>query len=125
MNPAYRETVFRMGGTKPDPPFWIVTAHNPNGRKTTDSENHRRDGLLYQFLVAGGETPIRATGLSPDETHAEAGWTVRDETRAREAGEFFHQEALYRIENGCLFLVDLASENEENLGDWPSRLLPS
>lgn len=122
MNPAYRETVFRLEGPEPRQPFWIVTAHNPEGRIATEDSNHRNDEALLGFLRSHGESPVRATGLSPDETHAEPGWTIRSEELALQAAEWFRQEALYRIEEDTLILVDLASGKEGPLGPWRPRI---
>ncbi len=122
MNPAYRETLFHLEGPEPDQPFWIVTAHNPHGRIAAEADNRRNDGALLQFLREHGETPVRATGLAPDESHAEPGWTIRNPESALEAARRFEQEALYRIEADTLFLIELASGAEETLGPWPPRV---
>jgi len=122
VNPAYRTTVFRLEGAPPNQPFWIVTAFNPEGRRVAEENNRRKDHELLAWLTKRNETPIRVTGLSPDGSHAEPGWTITHSSIAREAGETFDQEALYRIQGGKLFLVDLATGSEENLGPWKTRL---
>lgn len=122
MNPAYRDTVFRLEGPEPAQPFWIVTAHNPNGRVTDEHSNHRSDEALLGFLRSHGEIPARVTGLAPDETHAEPGWSIHQERLALKAAEWFRQKAFYRVEDDTLFLVDQETLEEENLGPWHPRL---
>lgn len=123
MNPAYRTAVFAVGKPPPSQPFWVVTACNPGGRTASEGENRRADLRLREALVGRGESPSRVTGLAPDRSHAEPGWTIRSAETARELAGRFRQEAYYRIHDDRLVLVETESGTEEDLGAWPPRIV--
>ncbi|MEM0966290.1 MAG: DUF3293 domain-containing protein [Verrucomicrobiota bacterium] len=123
MNPAYRVIRFTTEKPVPFPNFSVVTAFNPFGKVVEDEINEREDRKLYGAILDLGEKPIQITGMSHDGSHWEHGWTVLDADSAVTLGKQFHQEAIYRIEEGTLLLVDLSSGHTEDLGQWSDHLL--
>ncbi|MFP4352602.1 MAG: DUF3293 domain-containing protein [Puniceicoccaceae bacterium] len=119
MNPAYRTVVFAVGEPPPEKPFWIVTAWNPEGRPADGAANRKADADLLAALRRTGETPVRVTGMSPDRSHREPGWSVKDRETALSLARRFRQEAVYRIDRaGQLHLHETATGAEERLGRW-------
>lgn len=123
MNPAYRKVVFSIEGSSPGSDFSIVTAWNPQSQPTPDSVNRVEDERLRQMLRALGENPIRVTGMSPDRSHREPGWTIENAATAERLAREFDQAALYRIEAGILKLIDLKTGSNEDLGKWQDFLV--
>jgi hypothetical protein len=107
LNPAYHQTVFEyIPAGKPDD-FWVITAHNPEGRPADPGDNIAADAQLISDIDALEITPFRIIGLSPDETHAEPGWGFPcDEATALEIGRRYHQQAVYHFTAGRIDLVD-------------------
>lgn len=129
MNPAYQTTVFTCEGKLPSS-FVIITAYNPNGKRSSPlSRNRHQDATLKSVLVSRGLTPIRVTGMSPDEAHQEPGWAVAlSDAEALELGRVFKQEAIYIVREGALYLTSCAhprrgqAREEHHLGAWLDRV---
>ena len=118
MNPAYRSAVFQVEGTLPATHFSIVTAYNPNGVLTDSASNAVADQQLLQAIQQNGESPVRITGMSPDRSHQEPGWSIEDEKEALRLAQKFFQVALYRVIEGDLFLIERETGTREKLGKW-------
>ncbi|MGE9290274.1 MAG: DUF3293 domain-containing protein [Puniceicoccales bacterium] len=124
MNPAYRTAVFSIQGELPPDGFSIVTAYNPEGQVTDPSTNQSADIDLRSAIQASGETPARITGMSPDRSHKEPGWSVRNHEQALRLARKFRQIALYRVDSGSLWLVETKTGKAEELGSWKNFLAP-
>lgn len=119
MNPAYRTVVFAVGDPPPGKPFWVLTAWNPEGRPTNADANRKADAELLEALRRAGEKPVRVTGMSPDKSHREPGWSVENGETALSLARLFRQEAVYRIDRaGQLHLYEIATGAGEVLGQW-------
>ena len=116
MNPAYRNVVIRVEGKIPSCDFSIVTACNPKGQINSKESNRQADQKLRDALADLTPPPLRATGMSPDQSHQEPGWTVWDLDESIRLGREFQQEAIYRVTRGTLHLIALNTEIHETLG---------
>lgn len=122
----YHQTLFRLEGA-PDPlpgAFAIITAWNPMGRSAPIVENESADRALHTCLGEMTGTLFRATGGSPDFTHAEPGWAAaisRDE--AIRIGRLYRQLAVWWIEGDDLHLVDSGSGASEPVGPFRARIV--
>ena len=102
----YLQTVFQYSpADKPDA-FWVVTAHNPNGKSAAPGDNILADAQLHEELKELKITSFRVTGLSPDESHAEPGWGFAcEEATALRLGRQFQQEAIFHFQEELIELV--------------------
>ena len=128
MNPAYQTTVFDWEGSLPHT-FVVITAYNPNGKRSSpESRNRHQDATLKSVLLGRGLSPVRVTGMSPDQVHQEPGWAVElSEHDALELGRVFKQEAIYIIRDGQIYLTSCAHprrgqiREEHHMGKWADR----
>jgi len=126
-NPAYFETVFLV----PRPPvswpriFAIVTAHNPDGRLSTEAANNEYGRELAQYLQSEGIESFAVVGASADLRHHEAGrgFAVTDLARAAAISARFRQQAFFWVEDGVVFLCTDASGKGWEVGRWKERLV--
>lgn len=105
MHPAYFETRFRTPTPVLSWPasFAIVTAHATTGTSWSAEENEQADLRLQAAL--GDRWRERITGYSPETGHAEPGWAVTLAFHeACDLGARFHQDAVYLVESGTLFV---------------------
>ena len=129
MNPVfpseYYETRFKLEGA-PDPlpkAFAIITAHNPMNRVMTPRINRKADLRLKRLLERKLLPHFRATGMSPDGTHAEPGWAVETTLPiALAITRRYKQFALWWIENSELDLVHHDGVAREGAGEFSDRL---
>jgi hypothetical protein len=124
LNPAYFQTLFEYEGPEPVWPesFAIITAHNPLGRDASPEENAAADHRLETVLRNHHAILCRLTGLSPDRTHAEAGWAAQlDFERAIRLGREFHQDAFYFIEGDELFVSSCEHPDKIIVGPFRER----
>ena len=128
MNPHYSTTVFRAETPVHGWPsaFAIITACDPNGVTTDEVSNRAHDGRLASLLRERSLRHWRATGGSPDFSHAEPGYAVETSFQdALQIGRLFEQEAIFWIENDELILVDCRTEATHRLGSWRNRIVQS
>lgn len=126
MNPHYSNTVFRAETPDEGWPraFAIITACDPNGVTADAESNAVRDGRLASLLKERSLRHWRATGGSPDFTHAEPGYAVEVSIQgALQIGRLFEQEAVFWIEDDELILVDCRTEATQRLGSWRNRIV--
>ena len=119
MNPEYPKTVFHTPCENLPADFYIITAHNPDGQTMDPSDNDKRDEELSQDLAQLVSSKFRITGMSRDRYHSEPGWGIgcsRD--TAIDMGKKYQQEAIFRISEGQLFLIDCSHETETNCGQF-------
>ena len=125
LNPAYLKTVFRVEAPPEEWPqiFAVITAHNPDGATAPAEQNTNADALLLERVRKIGCSHWRVTGCSPDFSHAEPGLVIgTDLQTAISLGRDFHQEGIYAVRNGQLFLVNCDCGGEIPIGSWKKRL---
>jgi hypothetical protein len=106
--------------------FAIVTAFNPMDHRYPPEENRAKDQALKGLLDHRMIESIRATGGSPDMSHAEPGWAISTSiSTAVEIAREFHQRALWWIEDDELHLVDCASPEPIRIANFSDRILSS
>ena len=97
---SYYETRFTLDGA-PDPlpgRFAIITAHNPMDGAWSKRMNAGADHRLRRLLERKLLPHFRATGHSPDHSHAEAGWAlVVDLDTSLAIARRFKQRAIWWI----------------------------
>jgi len=83
-----------------DTPFAIITAHNPGNRKLSETENRKRNRLLYKELH-NDYTLLRAKGCL--EGHCESGFAVLEISleEASEIGLSYGQYAIFYNSGSC------------------------
>lgn len=128
-NPAYFAAVFLVPCPPPAWPrtFAVVTAHNPEGRVTSDRANDEQARRLLEVLAREGLDSFAVVGASPDLVHQEAGrgFAVDSVSRAAAIARRFRQEAFYWVENGEIFLCTDDSGRRWPVAPWSSRLVPA
>ena len=123
----YRQVRFRC--TTPSLPrrFFIITAHNPDGATVDRQANQAANRTLETEIEQAGHHHFPVTGGSPDFTHAEPGFgvTCTDEEALRLARQF-RQEAVFKVEDGRVFLISALDTNAapEEIGSWNDLILP-
>jgi hypothetical protein len=125
-NPAYFDTVFLV----PQPPrewprtFAIVTAHNPDGVRSTDKANDEYGHALRRYLEERGIESFAVVGASPDLAHHEAGrgFVVASLEEAAAISARFRQEAFFWVEDGVVFICNDASGTGWEMARWNERL---
>ncbi len=90
-----------------DGPVWVLTAHDPFGRRRPDEKNAADNGRLASELVTAGGGFVRAFGRNLDGTYGEAGFFVWDIDRnvARSLGRSYGQEAVFEVDEFELRVV--------------------
>ena len=98
--------------------FFIVTAHNPFGRKATDAENSKMSGILLERIKNSGWKHFSVIGKCAD--HAEAGYGLAcTRAEAISLGKIFRQDAIYEVQNNQVLLVDCkGNEDDQCIGLW-------
>lgn len=105
--------------------FAIISAQNPAGTVKNPYLNLRLNKEFEAFLHQQ-RLPYRSViGSSPDLSFQEKSWIVMcDKPHAVSLARHFHQNAIYWIEQGNLYLVPvLLDHQEECLGAFQSRLV--
>lgn len=121
---AYYDTVFEYIPDAKVPDFWVVTAHNPDGKTADAGGNLAADTKLHADIVALGISPFRIIGRAPDDTHAEPGWGFPcDETTAIKIGRRYQQEAVFHFTDGGIDLVNCKTRKRHPLDDPENRKL--
>ena len=125
LNPLYATTVFQ--GVSPEDAwpaaFAIITACDPDGKKTDFAVNQSADLQLAADLRLIGCRHWRVTGGSPDFAHAEPGYAAEMPlTEALHLGRKYRQEAIFWIERDELSIVGCGSELKQEVGSWSERL---
>jgi hypothetical protein len=122
-NPAYLNTVFEYIPAGKPVDFWVITAHNPEGKPADPGDNIAADARLLAHLTKLKLNPFRVTGLSPDETHAEPGWGFpSNETTALKIAQRYHQQAVYHFTGGRIDLVDCQTGGCQPLDNLAARV---
>ena len=107
MQPDYFETRFRLGlPVEPLPDqFAIVTAYQTTGEQWTLERNQEATQQLEQELRKLGALLGPATGYSPRTGHAEPSFAaLLSFEQACDLGPRYHQDAIYSIRSGTLFV---------------------
>ncbi len=125
LNPFFATTVFQ--GVSPadgwPAAFAIITACDPDGKKTDPAVNRSADLQLESELRLRGCRYWRVTGGSPDFAHAEPGYAAElPLSEALVLGRKYRQEAIFWIERDKLIIVACGSELRQELGSWSGRL---
>jgi hypothetical protein len=122
---TYYETHFTIEGA-PDPlpaRFAIITAHHPMDRRWSPRMNATADHRLRRLLERKLLPHFRATGHSPDHSHAEPGWCIAtDLDTALRIARRFQQRALWWIEDDQLHLIAYSGTPRETLGSFRGRV---
>jgi len=108
IHPAYFDTRFRLEGLEVIrvDSCAIVSAWATTGETWCAKKNHSADVQLYELLTARGSYPLRIHGYSPTTGHSEPSWMCDlDLIEACDVGTQFHQDAIYWIYKGELFVV--------------------
>src|SRR5690606_4067445 len=104
--------------------FAIITAWNPMGRPAPLADNEAADRALHSDLRNMTGSLFRATGGSPDFTHAEPGWAAEiSREEAIDIGRRFRQLAVWSIEDDNLQLVDCNSGASELVGPFRAKIV--
>jgi len=123
MHPAYADTHFVTPRFTRLPPsrFAILTAYATTGERWGDAENQTADRALYAWLRPRTPWLQRMTGFSPFTGHAEPGWAVAlFYPVACAVGRRFHQDALYWVDRGVLYVANCQDERPIAIGPfWP------
>ena len=102
-------------------------AHNPDGATADEQANQAANRTLETEIEQAGHHHFPVTGGSPDFTHAEPGFgvTCTDEEALRLARQF-RQEAVFKVEDGRVFLISALDTNAapEEIGSWNNLILP-
>ena len=125
LNPFFATTVFQgvspVGGWPAA--FAIITACDPDAKKTDPAVNQSADFQLESELRIKGCRYWRVTGGSPDFAHAEPGYAAElPLSEALNIGRKYRQEAIFWIERDELIIVGCGSELRQELGSWSERL---
>jgi hypothetical protein len=98
-------------------PFGVITACNPLGRVLSERENADRDAALHRRLDQLSYAYVRATGRSPDASHAERGFAVAAPREVLLAlAEEFDQLAIFWFDGSSMWIWPV---------DGPAIALPS
>jgi Protein of unknown function (DUF3293) len=126
MNPAYFRARFRVTTRQVPWPgrFAVITAWNPMGRPADPAANSRAATAFQDWLAASGLPFFQADGGSPDFAHVEPGFGIElpDWESGVRLGRALHQEAIYWIEGGDLFLVQCSDPEPVLIAQWEDRL---
>jgi hypothetical protein len=127
MKEDYHQTQFvtrHEGENSPDH-FFIITAHNPFGKVTSDEMNNENNTLLLEAIEASKWNSFPVTGQC--ENHAEAGYGIKcSRAEAIVLGKQFRQDAIYGICNDQVVLVDCQNiEADEVIGTWSKLQAPT
>lgn len=126
LKPEFRDVRFRCAESHPPARFFVITAHNPNGETVGDEANVFADATFRQEIARLGFESFAVTGGSPDFSHAEPGYgIVCTRESALSLAKQFHQDAVFEVRNGQVFLISAlpSAESDEWIGDWAKRLL--
>jgi len=122
MNPAYKETVFESELRFFPDVFAIITAHNPEGLNCPPAVNESLNRDLLREIRAPAFDSFEITGMSPDGVHREAGFGIVCPFEAAvQLGRKYKQEAIFRIEQDQLSLIDLKDLKAYSLGSFNAR----
>lgn len=121
----YTRTVFLMEQRlNPHINFAIITAYNPLGKICSKSANRTLDKEL-QADIEGLKAPYRRLwGCSPEFDHSEKSWAVMtDKGTAINLAKKYQQNAIYWVEQVCLFLVPCMLEQYKvvDMGEFEKR----
>jgi hypothetical protein len=127
MKEDYHQTQFvtRLEGASSPDHFFIITAHNPVGKVTSDETNDENNTLLLEAIKASKLNSFPVT--SQCENHAETGYGIKcSRAEAIALGKQFRQEAIYGICNDQVVLVDCQEIGaDEMVGKWSELLAPT
>lgn len=121
LRPEYRRVRFRCERSEIPPSFFVITAHNPDGRKVDGAANERADDRFRKLLGRLRFEHFPVTGGSLDFSHAEPGHgVVATREQALSLARHFRQEAVYEIREGRVFLVSALDPPglDEDIGPW-------
>ena len=123
---AYRRVVFRLQEPLDfDGAFSILTADNPRDEISDAHTNRRAERALFNELCLWCR-PSRLQGCSPDGGHCESSFAAPITRRqAQTLARRYHQNALYHVEQGMLYLAPCLIEGrrEERLGLFAERVV--
>ncbi len=121
---AYHDTVFEYIPNAEVPDFWVITAHNPDGKTTDAGDNVAADKRLHAEIAELGIIPFRIIERSPDDTHAEPGWGFPcGEATAMKIGRRYRQDAVFHFTDGRIALVNCKTSERHPLDAPETRKL--
>ncbi len=127
MKEDYHQTQFvtRLEGASSPDHFFIIPAHNPFGKVTSDETNDENNTLLLEAIEASKWNSFPVTGQC--EKHAEAGYGIKcSRAEAIVLGKQFRQDAIYGICNDQVVLVDCQNiEADKVIGTWSKLQAPT
>ena len=117
--------IFRTEGCYPDPdgrPIYVLTAHNPDGRRVSDAANAAARERLESQLRQRGLTWWPADGGDPTWTHVEAGVALIGiaEADAVALGAEFEQDAIFAFNPANRRVVSCTDARVETTG-WSAE----
>lgn len=121
LRPEYRRVRFRCEREETPPRFFVVTAHNPEGKPAESSANEKAEERLRKLVDRLGLKSFPVTGGSVDFSHSEPGLgIVAPRELALSLARHFRQEALFEVRDGRVLLVSThpQAEPDEDIGPW-------
>lgn len=123
MNLNYVQTLIRSVASEFPKQFAIVTAYNPNGLERDTSLNLEADQEFEAILSNQGYRHFRCSGEAPDGTFKELGWGIEcSKAQGIVFAQQYAQEAIFWIEDDQLYLLDIGSLEEMELGSFSERV---
>ena len=123
---SYYETRFLLARDPECLPasFAIITAHNPMNRRWSPRMNRKADLRLKRLLERKQIPHFRATGQSPDGSHAEPGWAVHCGLRkALGIAGRYKQLAIWWIDGDELSLIHYSGSSGGSIGSFAERIV--
>ncbi|RCU51643.1 MULTISPECIES: DUF3293 domain-containing protein [Corallincola] len=125
----YKQTCFLMAQPlAPELSFAVITAHNPQGDKVSDTYNRLLDYRLQQDIVRLNVPYRELWGSAPDLSHREKSWAVlADKSIMLTLARAYQQNAIYWVDANQLYLTPclLKDQSEEHIGTFSQRVIVS
>jgi hypothetical protein len=102
-------------------PVYVITAHDPHGRRRPSGVNAQDHARLAADLVATGAGIVRAVGGSNDGSTAEdsfLAWGIGATDALRVAGQY-GQDAIFELTEETVTIIDVASGHRDPLPRHP------
>ena len=116
---AYRSAVFLSPADSMPGDFFVVTACNPFGQKSSPSKNKEKQACLANQIDALEIARFAVAGMNIERAHVEPGYGVEcDLETALKLGRQYDQDAIFRVSKSELSLVACSNGAEEKLGKF-------